>query len=1237
MAITIDVITKVIDSSLKGSSDTIDKHFTKSGKEAGEKFAKALTDGVQKSPELQKALDKAADATGKLRVEQEKLNAVNQKATSTDAQKIAQAERLEKAKREEARAVREASRAYEEASTSAGGMLSTLSDLTSGTRFGGIIAQADTLSSKFGGIGLAAGAAIGGVAALGVATVQAGQALYDLGRRWDDVGDSITARTGKIGSDLQAIVDQVADASLRTAATTEELGNIGGQVAQSLRTPVSQIGDMTQKIAELNNLTGEQTNIRALGEVFRVFRVDADNQITTLNNLYQVFTQTGIPVNELIATLQKSGPILEDFGMDIEQAAGFLMVFQNAGVSGDAAIKGLRFALKNLAEAGVEPRAGLQQIITEIQNLIAAGDDIGARNLAEERFGKGFADILRAIKENRIELDALPGAIDPTVDKIGEATEATADFQQEWQKFKNFFEDSLRPAATGFFSFLNDRMTDFSDYMTDKIAELTVAWTGLFSGDWWQDSAIGRGLSLLGLGPDDDGSWMGGAGNFGSATAGNTAANPRLNDSQGGGVVSQPSVVAGANAVLEVFGEQIRGNIGGSRSYNSAPGTHEVGLAMDIPIGPDQMALGDQINAWLQANADKLNIKYTIWRDQGRYAGNPKPSFNSPGHFNHIDVQFNDGSTGSVAANSFIDGSMGGGALGVGGSADDLPAGGWAPTNTGPQTPPVGPATTRPTTPSVAAPSGTPSAGTFTPGNFPAAGDVAPASPNTTPVQMVPSPFGPEYQPVPAGSTPGFNEYGKPGSYLPNPAQIESATKGYETSLENIAEANQAIETAKQAQSEAARKAAEIEQDLYSTAEDRQRAQDALRRANEGVTRAVKAAERANDSAEDAEQRLAEAKRGTFREAQKASEAKKGRGGIGDVGAPLADDLGISEGLPGIAKWITTFLANLAFAPMIGALSAVRQSGPYGNSPGSGLIGMFGPATGGSSGGGGGFGGGGGLGGLFGGLFGGGAGAPAAPSLGQPGYGGVGSVYPGGGMTPGASAMGPAPLGGSVGGLLTPSLGAPSGLAAGPTSSARNTTPGVSSKAPSAGPGGSGFGGIGGLPMSLAQTGISAASLALDSQAPGAGQAAAAAAQIGIQLANRTAGWWGQAAGIGVGGLMETLLPHGSEQADPTKSWIGRLAAGFAGARPALPNAAGAGDGGPAQPDDPKKAAGQSQPPQTPEEAKKLAEQTGGGQSTSGPMVKVENLNNYTPDGGQSVANQIGRMQMSSYASGGPR
>jgi hypothetical protein len=113
--------------------------------------------------------------------------------------------------------------------------------------------------------------------------------------------------------------------------------------------------------------------------------------------------------------------------------------------------------------------------------------------------------------------------------------------------------------------------------------------------------------------------------------------------------------------------------------------------------------------------------------------------------------------------------------------------------------------------------------------------------------------------------------------------------------------------------------------------------------------------------------------------------------------------------------------------------------------------------------------------------------------------------------------------------------------------------------------GGGGFAGLGGAPLAA----VNAAASSLDMLAPGAG----AAAQIGIQEINRAIGYAGQAAGIGVSGLLETFLPTDSPLSNVGNSWFGKIASGIAGARPALPNAAGGGmgnqqgrDGSPTQP-----------------------------------------------------------------------
>lgn len=344
----------------------------------------------------------------------------------------------------------------------------------------------------------------------------------------------------------------------------------------------------------------------------------------------------------------------------------------------------------------------------------------------------------------------------------------------------------------------------------------------------------------------------------------------------------------------------------------------------------------------------------------------------------------------------------------------------------------------------------------------------------------------------------------------------------------------------------------------------------------------------------EADLNLQQARQGKYKELD--GKMKGAAQGLGEIGAALADDFGLSEGLPGMAKWLTTFLANLAFAPMMGQLSAISAANPI--QGGHGMLGIMGAqnvAAGGSP------------------L---GLSAPGMPGMagigtapmGVPGMGGIGAapmaaVAPmapmapmggpvGAGPLPGPAAIGPAPIGGGIG----TGAGMP-GLAGAPAAMTPQT-----SQAPQAASPGGGFQGLGGLPMEAAMT----ATAGLDLLAPGASQAA----QMGIKLANRTIAYGGQLAAIGVGGLMETFLPNNSSLADPSKSWVGRIASGIAGARPALPNTAG----------------GKEAPAQTPMPEQQQAQQ-------GGPGVVIENMVNQTPDGGQSVANQIYR----SYAAGGMR
>lgn len=287
---------------------------------------------------------------------------------------------------------------------------------------------------------------------------------------------------------------------------------------------------------------------------------------------------------------------------------------------------------------------------------------------------------------------------------------------------------------------------------------------------------------------------------------------------------------------------------------------------------------------------------------------------------------------------------------------------------------------------------------------------------------------------------------------------------------------------------------------------------------------------KAREEAQDARSDLETVRQGKY---HRGGGGGGGAGGSGWGGVELDQDLGLSQGFPGLAKNLTTFLANLAFAPLMGSLSAIVAANG-GDNGGFGLMGMLGS---------------------------------------QMGYGGgtrTGSYPAGVSSLSGLNAAGLGPDAAAAlaarGGTSAPSIGGSSlsttpggGFSATPTgfggpgiggSGGMGTNSSVLGGAqPTAMPGGGG--GLGGLPMDAAMTAASG----LDFLAPGAGMAA----QTGMKLANRAIAYVGQLAGIGVSGLFETLGLSSSPVGDLTKSWAGKWAAGLAGARPALPNTAGGG------------------------------------------------------------------------------
>lgn len=195
MGISLPVGSHLDESQARRTTNRAEDVFSAAGRQAGDAFSRNVNQGIGrvdtagarvKAEQLQRAYDKAADAAGKLRAEEAKLDAVQASGTATRAQLITHTERVERARRAEARAVREATSAYrdaESASASAAAGMTQMGTAAGGTsmEFGELAASVAAFAGPIGLGAIVSVGAYGAVAALGAIGGAAAQLSGALG------------------------------------------------------------------------------------------------------------------------------------------------------------------------------------------------------------------------------------------------------------------------------------------------------------------------------------------------------------------------------------------------------------------------------------------------------------------------------------------------------------------------------------------------------------------------------------------------------------------------------------------------------------------------------------------------------------------------------------------------------------------------------------------------------------------------------------------------------------------------------------------------------------------------------------------------------------------------------------------------------------------------------------------------------------------------------------------------
>lgn len=315
-----------------------------------------------------------------------------------------------------------------------------------------------TAESALSGIISSSGATALAIGGIGLAVAGATKELYDLGAKWDDIGDSITGATGKIGPEVDAMVASIQQVYENSTLSAEAITKFGEGAMTSLHLSGGAAKEMVQALSDIQEVTGQIVETRDLGKSFRMFDIkDVQAEKDMLDDLRGASQATQIPINNLVDSMLKMGPAAKQAGLDAQDTLGVILAMNEAGLDANQFGQAMATAMRRWATEGKDANTTLDETIAQMKRLVDAGKDQEAMALATANFGRAADKMFEAVKNGTLDVEALHQGLTKLGDTapIDAQKKGIQDWNQELTKLGHSMETGLAPIAAGVFSSIN--------------------------------------------------------------------------------------------------------------------------------------------------------------------------------------------------------------------------------------------------------------------------------------------------------------------------------------------------------------------------------------------------------------------------------------------------------------------------------------------------------------------------------------------------------------------------------------------------------------------------------------------------------------------------------------------------------------------------------------------------------------------------------------------------------------
>ena len=306
------------------------------------------------------------------------------------------------------------------------------------------------------------------IAGLGAAAISAANEI-------DAAYKAIQVGTGATGKDLEALKENFDNVFTEVPQSADEVAGALAGLNTMTGATGSTLEGLTKSVLDASRMLGEDgvANAEAFGRSLEQWNVPAEQGVAMMDKLFKATQDYGIGLGELNSQLTTYGPVLQNAGFEMNEAADLFGRLSKNGIQVSRVMPGLNKAFRDWAKEGKNSRDELGKVIEEIQN---AESETEALAIATETFGaEGAQRMTTAIRNGVFSLEDLGAALEDSQGLVNQTGEETLTLGERFSMMKNEVMAALEPLG----EILMDIAEQWMPILIEKIQQLSEWWNNL--------------------------------------------------------------------------------------------------------------------------------------------------------------------------------------------------------------------------------------------------------------------------------------------------------------------------------------------------------------------------------------------------------------------------------------------------------------------------------------------------------------------------------------------------------------------------------------------------------------------------------------------------------------------------------------------------------------------------------------------------------------------------------------